>query len=279
MNSIKLLALDIDGTTMRNNNTLSAKVRQSIEKAIANGIIVVVASGRPYGTMPKQLLDIEGIDYVIASNGSAVYDKSRKCIRRFLLDENEVVKLLGIIEPYDLILEAFIDGLTYTDKRYSDDPIKYGCHEDYVDYVRSAHGHIEDMKSFILEHKAELDSIEIIEHNPAVLKMLWDKIENNTDKFYITSSTPDFIEFMDKKAGKASALQWLCNELKIDKSSVADCGNADNDADMIEWAGLGTAVENAVKSCKQHAQLVVPSNENDGVAALIEKIFSPTYKF
>lgn len=70
MNSIKLLALDIDGTTMRNNNTLSAKVRQSIEKAIANGIIVVVASGRPYGTMPKQILEIEGIDYVIASNGS-----------------------------------------------------------------------------------------------------------------------------------------------------------------------------------------------------------------
>lgn len=279
MNSIKLLALDIDGTTLRNDNTLSAKVRQSIEKAIANGITVVVASGRPYGTMPKQILEIEGIDYVIASNGSAVYDKNGKCIRRFLLDENEVVKLLGIIEPYDLILEAFIDGLTYTDKRYSDDPIKYGCHEDYVDYVRSAHGHIEDMKAFILEHKAELDSIEIIEHNPAVFKMLWDKIENNTDKFYITSSTPDFIEFMDKKAGKASALQWLCNELNIDKSSVAACGNADNDADMIEWAGLGTAVENAVKSCKQHAQLVVPSNEDDGVAVLIESIFSPPYKF
>lgn len=276
MNNIKLLALDIDGTTMRNDNTLSLKVKKSIENAIASGKIVAVASGRPYGTMPKQLLDIDGIDYVIASNGSAVYDKNGKCHRRFLLDEDEVVNLLKIIEPYDLILEAFIDGLTYTDKRYSDDPIKYGCSADYVDYVRSAHGHIEDMRSFILDHKAELDSIEIIEHNPALLKILWDKIEKNTDKFYITSSTPDFIEFMDKKASKALALQWLCAELNIDKSSVAACGNADNDADMIEWAGLGAAVENATQSCKQHAQLIVPSNDNDGVAVLIETLVSDT---
>lgn len=272
MKNIKLIALDIDGTTMLNDNTLSPKVKLSIEQAIKNGIIVVVASGRPFGTMPKQILDIEGLNYVIASNGAAVYDKSRRCIRRFLLDENEVINLLGIIDPYDLILEAFIDGLTYTDKRYADNPLKYGCSEDYVDYVRSAHGHIEDMKAFIFEHRAELDSIEIIEHNHDVLNMLWSKIEKNTDKFYITSSTPDFIEFMDKKAGKASALIWLCNKLNIDKNFVAACGNADNDADMIEWAGLGVAVQNAVKSCRQHAQLVVPSNEDDGVAVLIEKI-------
>lgn len=274
MNKIKLLALDIDGTTMRSDNTLSPKVRASIEKAVASGIIVVVASGRPFGTMPKQILEIDGLDYVIASNGSAVYDKNGKCIRQFLLDENDVVRLLSITEPYDLIFEAFIDGLTYTDKRYSDNPVKYGCSEDYVEYVRSAHGHIDDMRAFILEHKSELDSIEIIEHNPDVMKMLWDKIEKNTDNFYITSSTPDFIEFMDKKAGKASALQWLCSELNINKSAVASCGNADNDADMIEWAGLGVAVENAVNSCKQHARLIVPSNDDDGVAVLIEFITS-----
>lgn len=274
MYKIKLIALDIDGTTMRNDNTLSPKVKSSIENAIANGITVVVASGRPYETMPKQLLDIEGIDYVIASNGAAIYDKHGECLRRFLLDEDEVVKLLEIIEPYDLILEAFIDGLTYTDKRYSDDPIKYGCEEDYVDYVRSAHGHIEDMRSFILDHKAELDSIEIIEHNPDIFKVLWDKIEKNTDKFYITSSNPDFIEFMDKNASKALALQWLCAELNIDKSFVAACGNADNDADMIEWAGVGVAVENATESCKQHAKMIVPSNENDGVAMLIESFLN-----
>lgn len=278
MNNINLIALDIDGTTMRNDNTLSPKVRSSIEQAIASGIIVVVASGRPFGTMPKQILDIEGLDYVIASNGAALYDKNRKCIRRFLLDEYEVLKLLEIIKPYDLILEAFIDGLTYTDKRYTDNPLKYGCSADYVDYVRSAHGHIEDMKAFIFEHKAKLDSIEIIEHNPDVLNMIRNKIEKNTDKFYITSSTPDFIEFMDKKAGKASALKWLCNELKIDKSFVAACGNADNDADMIKWAGFGVAVQNATKSCKQYAQLVVPSNEDDGVAVLVEKILKSNDK-
>lgn len=271
-NKIKLLALDLDGTTLRDNNTLSPAVKAAIEKAVANGIEVVAASGRPFGTMPKEVLGISGVDYVITSNGAAIYDRSRNCIHRQLLDPDEVIKLLEITKPYDLIFEAFIEGLTYTDLRYVTDPVKYGCTEAYVDYVRSAHGKIADMRKFIYDHRNELDSVEFIEQDEALGKKLWKQIEESTDGFYITSSTRSFVEFMAKNATKASALEWLCGSLGIDRSETAACGNADNDADMIKWAGFGSAVKNASPVCIRNADIVVASNNDDGVAELIDLI-------
>lgn len=270
----KLIALDLDGTTLTSHNTLSDKVKKSIEKAIKNGIEVVAASGRPFGTMPAEVLNIKGVDYVIASNGAMIYDKERKCIRRSLLNPDEVVSLLEITKPYDLIFEAFIEGLTYTDARYVADPQKYGCTDAYVDYVRSSHGHIDDMRKFIFDHRNELDSVEFVETDTKLCKKLWDEIESKTTGFYITSSTPFFVEFMNKNATKANAVEWICKRLGVDRSEVVACGNADNDADMISWAGVGFAVKNASKLCLDSADRIVASNDDDGIAEMIDIILA-----
>ena len=82
---IKLIALDLDGTVLTDSNTLSDRVKRSLEKAIASGIEVVAASGRPYGSMPKNVLEIEGLNYSITSNGAAVHDKSGRRIHSSLI--------------------------------------------------------------------------------------------------------------------------------------------------------------------------------------------------
>lgn len=269
---IKLIALDLDGTVLTDSNTLSDKVKCSLEKAIQSGIEVVAASGRPYGSMPKNVLGIEGLNYSITSNGAAVHDNSGRRIHSSLISENDVISLLKITEGHDLIFEAYVDGLTYTDSRYTANPLKYGCSEAYVDYVKSSHGHIDNMRDFIYNHRKELDSIEIICTDAKKRAHIRQLISDNTSGFYITSSSENFIEFMDKSATKGNAVDWLCNHLDVKQEHTCACGNADNDADMIEQAGLGAAVENASKLCLDCADIIVPSNNSDGVARLIEII-------
>lgn len=271
-NKIRLLALDLDGTTLTSGNTLSDTIKSAIESAIAKHIKIVVASGRPFGTMPQEILNIKGIDYIAASNGARIYDCNNNCVRHLLLNPDEVVKLLKITEPYDLIFEAFIDSLTYTDIKYSQNPAKYGCSEAYFDYVRSAHGHMDNMREFIYEHRFELDSIEIIEPDFKILQILTDKIKSKNLDFYITSSVKGTLEFMSIEATKANAVEWICGKLGINQNEVSACGNADNDADMIHWAGLGAAVENSSELCKANADIIVPSNDRNGVAELIRII-------
>ena len=269
---INLIALDLDGTVLTDSNTLSDRVKRSLERAIQSGIEVVAASGRPYGSMPKNVLGIEGLNYSITSNGAAVHDNSGRRIHSSLISENDVINLLKITEEYDLIFEAFVDGLTYTDSRYTANPLKYGCSEAYVDYVKASHGHIDNMREFIYNHRRELDSIEIVCTDAKKRAHIRQLVKDNTSGFYITSSSENFIEFMDKSATKGNAVDWLCNHLDVKQEHTCACGNADNDADMIEQAGFGAAVENASQLCLDCADIIVPSNNNDGVARLIEII-------
>lgn len=267
---IKLLSLDLDGTTLKNDNKLSPKVKTAIETAIKNGIEVVAASGRPFGSMHKDILEIDGLNYVISSNGAVICDRSGKIFHTSLLKEKDVLSLLKITEPYDLIFETFINGLTYTDCRYADEPMKYGCSEAYVDYVKASHGHIEDMRKFIFKNRRRLDSIEYVCNDKNLREKVRGLIEKSRHSMYITSSSEHFVEFMDKSATKACALSWVCNNIGLKMTNVAACGNADNDVDMISVAGLGAAVKNASSLCIKNADIVVDSNDNDGVAELID---------
>ncbi len=270
LHRLKLLALDLDGTTMRSDNTLSAVVKEAIQKACKSGLEVVVASGRPYGSMPKEILELEEINYLISSNGASIHDKTGKVLKSYLLDEADVLGFLSITEKYDIIFEAFINGKTYTDRRYVENPIKYGCTEAYVGYVQQNHGKIDDMRAFIYEHRKELDSLGYVCTNRALREEIRKQIEDNIKGFYVTSSSENFVEMMHKSATKGNAIKWLCDYLNIQLENTCACGNADNDVDMIKQAGLGVAVKNATPKCLESADKIVASNDENGVAELID---------
>lgn len=272
MNKIKLLALDLDGTTLRTNNTLSQKVGNALKKAAANGIEVVAASGRPYHSMPKEIFSLDCVNYVISSNGAAIHDKNGTRIHENLMEEADVIKLLQLTEDADLIWEAFQNGATYTDNRYLADPLRYGCPEAYIGYVQNSRGGLDDMRQYIFENRKSLDSVEFVCTDKKLRESLRRRLTENLDGLYITSSSENFVEFMNKTATKSNAIHRLCDYLNIDQSHTAACGNADNDADMVAHAGLGAAVANASASCKAAANIIVPSCDEDGVAKLIEII-------
>ena len=269
---IKLLALDLDGTVLRSNNTLSDKVKSAIESANYSGITIAAASGRPYSSMPNEILDMPEFEYYIASNGAAIYDSNGNKICSVTLKEKDVIKILKLTEDYDLIWEAFIEGETCTDVRYYNDPLSYGCSAAYVDYVRSSRGTSNDMRGYIYKNRGRLDSIEFVSTDNDLRRTLWDMIESNIDSVYVTTSSKHFVEIMDGAATKANALKFICDLLHIPLKNTAVAGNADNDIDMIVEAGLGAAVKNASPKCLGAADVIVESNDNDGIVELIEMI-------
>lgn len=271
MKDIKLIALDLDGTTLADSDTLSKRTQTAIESAIKSGITVVAASGRPFVMMPESVMNIVGLDYAITSNG-AVISKCGKTVHRSLILPDDVLKILGAVRNDDVILEGFIDGFTYADVRYVHRPLDYGCEPEYFEYTRSCHGKIVDMRSFLSKHRNELDLISIISTDEKLRNRLWSSIEKACNSVEITTSTDHFVEIMSAEASKSKALLRLCDFLNIGMENVCACGNADNDADMIAESGLGVAVENASQKCLDRADIVIPSNNNDGVAQLIEKI-------
>ena len=272
---IKLLALDLDGTVLRSNNTLSAGMKTALKKAVDSGLQVAVASGRPYSSMPREVLAIEGIDWVIASNGASIYHRGER-LRALKLREQDVLQILDLTKSHDLIWEAFIDGVACTDKRYYDDPMRYGCSAAYVSYVRGSRDVSSDMRGFIRDHCGVLDSIEFVCPERTLRERLWENIAREVEGVYITSSSAHFVEFMHANATKANAVSWLSGRLGVSREETAAAGNADNDVDMLLHAGLGAAVKNATPACLEAADLIVGSCDEDGVCELIERCLTPS---
>lgn len=273
---IRLIALDLDDTTLRSDGSLSGETCAAIEAAIDAGLEIVIASGRSLHSLPKAVVRIPGIRYAITSNGAAVASlENGERLVSLSLHPYTVHELIAVFG--DELLECFVDGQAYCDAGYIADPVRFGCSEAYVDYVKTTRLPVEDMKRFILDNAARLDSVDVLCENVRHRAELWEKALALPGA-YITSSSPRLIEISDAEAGKGASLRRLCDILKIPASAVAAFGNGDNDADMLAFAGLGVAMKNATAACIASADLVCGSNDEHGVAQMLYKIIGDKEK-
>ena len=270
LKNIRLIALDLDDTTLCSDSRLAPETEKALKRAVSAGIEVVVASGRAFKALPAQVLGIGGISYAITTNGAAIErvpDGER--IMNFSLRPASVMQILELFG--DERLEAFVDGQPYCDAEYAADPLRYGCAPAYVEYVRTTRRPVADMRTFILQNIDRLDSIDVLsepgDHHDALRKKA-----GTLENVYVTSSSPRLVEISDAAAGKGAALKRLCAMLGVPAEYTAAFGNGDNDADMLRFAGLGVAVKNASKSCLEAADFVCASNDELGVAQMINRI-------
>lgn len=277
MKKCKCIALDLDGTLLADNGTLSERSREVLDEAIQAGVHVIVASGRAYSTLPEAVLSIPGIEYAVTSNGAAVYRVAdSECICAHKLRAQSVRKILSLAERElgDPLYEVFIDGTAYAPEDYVKNPEAYGAVGRSAAYVKSTRKPCPDLAAFIEEHIEELDSLDIVINDQEEKKRIWSLLEDEIGHVYITASVPRFIEISDECSGKASALSFLLERLGISPEHTAAFGNADNDADMLEFAGVGVAVENATEKCRTAADRIAESNNEDGAAKEIRRILA-----
>lgn len=271
MKNIKLVALDLDDTTLRSDSSLDPVTKDALIKVIDAGIEVVVASGRAYRSLPKEVLSINGVRHAITSNGAAIENvPSGDRLMSRVIPEEAVHEILRSF-PDVYMLEAFIEGQPYCDSEYMKDPERYGCSKDYVNYVQTTRLPVDDMRAFISENASHLDSIDLICRNIGE-KAEYYKKAKEIDGVYVTSSSPRLVEISDAGAGKGRALRYLCTRLGLNPENVAAFGNGDNDADMLSFAGFGVAVGNATEACKAAADYVCETNNDLGVAKTLLKL-------
>lgn len=268
---IKLVALDMDGTLLQSTGILSEHSKAVLENCIRNDIHIVVASGRAFHSLPEDVINIPGVEYAITSNGAAVYQISdKKRIYTNRLNKNQVKNILRVVEQYPVAVEAFMEGYAYTDSEYFENPLLFGAPERALHYIKRSRIPVPSIKEFIKENYENLDNIDIIVDNPERKESISKELKVLGD-IYITSSVPHIIEVADETVSKAEALQYIANYLQLEAEEILACGNADNDIEMIEYAGIGVAVENSSERLLKAANFVTFSNDKEGVSAAIKK--------
>ena len=207
-----------------------------------------------------------GIRYAICGNGAMVYDlAAQRILVQHFLPAETARDVLRLGQGEFLTYEGFVDGCAYAQADYVNRPAVYLCGENSVAYVQSTRHPVPDIATFLLEHETRLDSLDIVVGNQQVKETMMQRLKNLSG-VYITSSVPHLIEISNEACGKHRGLAFLTAHLGIPREAVCAFGNADNDADMLKWAGMGIAVANGSPACLAAADAVTGHYLEDGVA-------------
>lgn len=270
---IKCIALDLDWTTLNAQGRLSERNKEALERAVSKGIQVVVASGRSLNSLPRDILDIKEIRYAVTSNGAAVYDLQRNvCLHTWKMTGKSVLDILQLTEGETVGYEAFIDGIAYAQREYVEDPVRFGASASSIPYVQSTRLPVDDFKGFLMEHREELDGMDVIVGGEEIKRRLWRELREKVADIYITSSVVQLLEISYKDSGKHSGVRFLLEHLGIQPEELAAFGDGDNDAELLRMAGRGYAVANASRECRAAADVIAPHHDQDGVAWGIDQI-------
>lgn len=270
--NIRLVAMDIDGTILGKNKTLSERTKKVFERAAAIGVHLVAASGRAAEAIPKEIVNLRGVEYVISSNGSSIFRISDgKRIYGRDLTEEQMDKLLDFYSGYSCPMEVFIQGRPYTSQDYYNEPEKFGAGSSEAEYVRTTRHPVKDIRVFSELYKKEIEGVNFIVYNQEVKKEMRSRLES-FEELYVTSSAPRYIEISHGDVCKRNALIHLAEYLEIHQKNIAAFGDGENDLEMIEYAGIGAAMENGTDLLKAAADMIAPSCEEDGVARALEEL-------
>ena len=263
----KLIALDIDGTLINSSNQITENVKLAIQKAKEKGIKVVLCTGRPLKGVEKFLDELslrEKGDYAATFNGALIQDTFTKDARCHLtLNYEELVNL------YNLSIEIGSRSHFYDTKTL------YTFNKDVSDFtVLESHltgTHLNVTTLDDVPKDINMSKFMMIDH-PEILDECVKKIpQEYYEKYTIVRSTPFFLEILRPEANKGSGISLLAKELGLKQEEIICVGDAGNDKHMIEYAGLGVAMGNATDEIKEMADYVTLSNDEDGVAHVINK--------
>ena len=268
---IKIIGLDLDGTTLGSNWKLPELNKIAIERAIAAGINVVVATGRVITAVPEYIMNIEGLRYIISSNGAHVRDLRRgHDVYSSFIEPDVIKRVVALAKEKNLYLEAFHDGKAYIDAELYHDIDVNGSIYRKREYVLRTRNPLDDILGFMLDNSAEIENINIFFEDMGKLEEIRNIVSLYNDA-NITSSLPNNIEVGGLGSSKSIALAELMKILSIDKSELMCCGDAANDIPMLQLAGVGVAMDNAWDIVKAHADYVTDTNINGGVGKAILK--------
>ena len=262
----KLIALDLDGTLLNSQRSISPENQQAIAAARANGVKVVLVSGRPTEGMLDHVNTLKmksNDDYILSYNASLIQNsKSKKVIHKEVLTGKDAKYIADLATEFGVNVHAFTpqDGLItpissqYTERESEVNgmPISLFNFEDLLDGAE------------ILKTMVVADSDKLTEFENQLTAELY-------ERYTIMRSTPFFLEFLSKKSNKGIGVKALACHLNIKPEEVICMGDAGNDAHMIEYAGLGVAMGNATEDIKDLAQYITTSNNDHGVAKVINE--------
>ena len=266
---IKLIGADLDGTLLRDDKSLSPRTAAAVRRFTQMGGVFVLASGRVQSAIAPVAAQLPEAAYQMEAGGAVLRRSSDGAVLYHRPVRKESLRVLARIlpecgAPYDL----FSNGVGQTRRDLYETVGEWLLRRTGTDLFFRTRRPVDSYAPFFSGEKpAEKISLFF---DDETLRSRARELLREVPRIVVTSSLPMNLEIMDDEATKGCALLGLAELLGIRPEEVAAFGDNDNDRTMIAAAGTGVAMGNGLEDLKAAADLVAPSNENDGVAVVME---------
>lgn len=268
---IGLIALDLDGTTLRSDRKIGARTREALRRAMESGVHVVIATGRSLHSLPEEVLSVHGIEYAITCNGAKIVRLSdRSILYTNYLSPSAVQRIMDFLKDYPNLIEIFVDGQAYVERGKLKDLEAYGVTGTSAEYVRETRMPVDGLFDFLWEHRTEIENINVRLLPTDCREKLWKRLEA-LGEITVTSSFRQNIELGGATTSKAAAMLALADLLGVAHGGIMACGDGLNDLAMLQAAGVAVAMGNSVPEVRAAADFITEDNDHDGVGVAVEK--------
>ena len=250
--TIKLIATDLDGTLLNNNKEISKFNQEILKTLIKDYNVQLILSS--YNKL------LENNNYSIIFNGASIVDNNGNVIYKQTVEENDAKTIIKLSEKYDVCVHVYDNGKYIVSKE--DFPIKSYVQKEQTIAPIIGLEHIETYR---------FDKMLILGKRD-ILNELYKEISENTD-VHSSFSGDLSLEITSKIGNKGKSLEWICHNKGISPDNTIAFGDNFNDIEMIEYAGIGVAMDNSEEIVKQKANYTTLSNEDDGVGKFLKDIF------
>ena len=269
---IKMIGLDLDGTLLTSDKKLTPYTRAVLKKALEQGVVVLVSTGRPISAIPKEIIEIPGMKYAVTSNGARVLDiETKEVLHESMISMETAEQLLKILDGYDAIQEIFIDGVSYARSKELEHAYDYFLNPSMAEYVLTTRVQVEDVKRILHEKQASVDKVHGMFRNAEDTQAALEELEK-IPGVVIASSIGNNLEMNKKGTDKGKGLLKLGEALGIKKEEIMACGDGMNDLEMLKAVGFAVAMENGEPQVKEVADYIAESKDKEGVEKAIEKV-------
>ncbi len=261
--AIQMIALDMDGTLLRSDSTISPRTVAAVREARRRGVAVAIATGRMYATASPyaKLLELGDIPMMLYAGGLIQRAESRQILFEEAIAEDDAAELLELARTEGWQMQTYID-----------DVLRVAVYEKWIqDYEAVTHCRavvcgdafyrLQGRPNKILS-RGEYD--ELVRRRETIEAAM-------PGRFNIVFSNATFLEILPKGVNKGVGLHRLGQLFGVPVSRIMAVGDSQNDLDMLGEAGFSVAMANAAPQVRQAADYVTSSNDDDGVAAAIEK--------
>ncbi|MEE3467410.1 MAG: Cof-type HAD-IIB family hydrolase [Eubacterium sp.] len=280
---IRLIAFDLDGTLLTEKKELTPRTRTILERLSDQGITLLPTTGRALSGIPDAVKALSGATYALTSNGAGVYHRlddsaepAYELMFEIPMNHDRTIALMTELSELEVMPDPFIKGSCYMVKSKSHLIDRMAVTDSMKAYIRSSRTLIEDMPAFLQDKDVQKITINFATGEDGH-RIDLDKVKHILERY------PEFvnvtggirnIEVSDKNATKGDAMLRLADHLGIRADQIIAFGDSENDITMLQAAGIGVAMANALDITKEAADEITLTNDEEGVAVWLEEMFS-----